>query len=163
MSIAEAERWLSPVVNYDQASMDEAAAAKWVRPPSSRPCGYAGSGSDPWREKKAAPKKAAEQQYRRARHSTNRAWLHDFFACFDADRRARKQIYAGAKSHSGVPPAAWSGPHNLRSGFSGVRQAMGEPAKPAGARRSAPSICCSLRPLPRSRPFARGNANSPRW
>lgn len=28
MSIAEAERWLSPVVNYDQASMDEA-AAKW--------------------------------------------------------------------------------------------------------------------------------------
>lgn len=29
MIIAEAERWLSPVVNYDQASMDEAAAAKW--------------------------------------------------------------------------------------------------------------------------------------
>jgi hypothetical protein len=27
MSIAEAERWLSPVVNYDQASMDEAAAS----------------------------------------------------------------------------------------------------------------------------------------
>jgi hypothetical protein len=29
MSIAEAERWLPPVVNYNQASMDEAAAAKW--------------------------------------------------------------------------------------------------------------------------------------
>lgn len=29
MSIAEVERWLSPVVNYDLASMDEAAAAKW--------------------------------------------------------------------------------------------------------------------------------------
>jgi hypothetical protein len=54
--------------------------------------------------KESRTEKTAEQQYRRARHSTTRAWLHDFFACFDAERRARKQIYAGAKSHGGVPP-----------------------------------------------------------
>jgi hypothetical protein len=28
MSIAEAERWLAPVLNYDPASVDEAAAAE---------------------------------------------------------------------------------------------------------------------------------------
>ncbi len=29
MSIAEVERWLAPVFNYDPASVDEAAAAEW--------------------------------------------------------------------------------------------------------------------------------------
>src|ERR1700730_9198810 len=29
MSIAEVARWLAPVLNYDSASVDEAAAAEW--------------------------------------------------------------------------------------------------------------------------------------
>jgi hypothetical protein len=29
MSIAAVERWLAPVLNYDPASVDEAAAAEW--------------------------------------------------------------------------------------------------------------------------------------
>ena len=57
----------------------------------------------------------------------------------------------------------WREPHEFRSGLSGVRQTIGGPAKPAGAQQSARSICCSSRPLPRSRLFARWDANSPRW
>ncbi len=59
--------------------------------------------------------------------------------------------------------AAWRGRHEFRSGLSGVRQAIGAPATPAGARQPARSSCCSSRPLPRSRPFARWDVNSPRW
>jgi hypothetical protein len=83
MIIAEAERWPSPVVNYDQASMDEAAAAKWCGRRRLAHADMPGLARIRGAIKKAAPKKAAEQQYRRARHSTNRAWLHDFFACSD--------------------------------------------------------------------------------
>jgi hypothetical protein len=51
-----------------------------------------------------------------------------------------------------------------KNGFhrlSGVRQAIGAPAKPAGAQQVG--FICPSRQLPRSRPFARWDATSPRW
>jgi hypothetical protein len=66
MSIAEVERWLAPVWNYDPASVDEAARGVVVRPSSSRPCGHAGFSSDLWRVKKAAPEKLSKKNACRA-------------------------------------------------------------------------------------------------
>jgi hypothetical protein len=60
MSIAEIERWLAPVLNYDPASVDEAAAAEWCgrlglahagMPGLARICGASG-------EKPVAPRDA---------------------------------------------------------------------------------------------------------
>ncbi|HEV7911332.1 MAG TPA: hypothetical protein VGP28_09665 [Methylocella sp.] len=41
MSTAEVERWLAPVLNYDPANVDEAAAAEWCgrRRLAQRACG----------------------------------------------------------------------------------------------------------------------------
>jgi hypothetical protein len=55
MSIAEGERLLAPGLNYNPASVDEAAAGNGAAV-ASRP-GYGGFESDVWRVKIAAPKK----------------------------------------------------------------------------------------------------------
>ena len=90
----------------------------------------------------------------------------------EAEARRCDRLRLGAMRPGNLPrgrgarrnfTADWRGPHEFRSGLSGVRQAMGAPARPAGAQHLARSICCSSRPLPRSRPFARWDANSPRW
>ncbi len=94
--------------------------------------------------------------------ATRSKMIMAFRAKFHAPESLRAAVARADLRPGEVSPSLAPEPHEIRAKLSGASHAIGAPARPAGVRRPAHSISCSSRPLPRSRPFARWDASSPR-